>query len=707
MHARNSSSDDEDEEDDDSKVRSKPTMSADRIIKALQLMERQVDTVLFGGRQLLTEAAQEDLRQVRSKIAALQEQLEAKEDIDEQLSDVDALCEFSKLQWNFKNLRVELYRASAIRVPHHEYEFKDWNCPQYFSSFPLPPNIRTVSVSIKLPDLGQGEALQQTKLSVGERDTVNQCVAASLSKATKSPVDVNQWCFKGIGMRDYMLGDRPLFDYEAVRYCIRDGLEIKLALVRRPQPEPWPPVQQSLNPQLQQHDAAAAYFAKADQNLALLGRDDFRGLTITPETLLTAQHLPMSEMHVPFRIHFVGLDRVNERTLPCFDGVNRLVVRTFLFNGCQRIPDSARETEPIAVTSDPRWHSNILAEYSKDTILSALPRSTRVAFILFGITIDKEVPLAWVAHQLVDERGHLCQGPTSLRMWPFERPPKKHHGKHRDFDPTFVFRETARDNCSSDPNSVCTLHCKFDSYVLPVVAPLVEKYRDPNPKVIGDEAKSLSKQQQEQLAMLKASDMLYLLTPEDKALLWMTRSSLIKEPHMLPKFLQCVFWGSPDHRFEAYRLLQQWSLPQHPVVALELLDARYSDFVVRDYAVNILRRLSDEDLRFFLLQCVQCVKYEPYHDSPLVRFLLERALRSPLNIGHFLFWSVPLSAVSPLMSHKPLFLTPRQALESRASQSKVLRAIRIDARRVPLVRWPTRLRASKAIPSRSQVAAYR
>jgi phosphatidylinositol-4,5-bisphosphate 3-kinase len=58
----------------------------------------------------------------------------------------------------------------------------------------------------------------------------------------------------------------------------------------------------------------------------------------------------------------------------------------------------------------------------------------------------------------------------------------------------------------------------------------------------------------------------------------------------------------------------------------------------REFAVrNLDEVLRDSDVLDILLQLVQSLKYEPYIQSPLVKFLLERALGSRL-IGHYFFW---------------------------------------------------------------------
>lgn len=53
-----------------------------------------------------------------------------------------------------------------------------------------------------------------------------------------------------------------------------------------------------------------------------------------------------------------------------------------------------------------------------------------------------------------------------------------------------------------------------------------------------------------------------------------------------------------------------------------------------------LKPIEDNELRDYLLQLVQALRHEPYHDSALARFILTRALRNQRVIGQMLFWHI-------------------------------------------------------------------
>ena len=58
---------------------------------------------------------------------------------------------------------------------------------------------------------------------------------------------------------------------------------------------------------------------------------------------------------------------------------------------------------------------------------------------------------------------------------------------------------------------------------------------------------------------------------------------------------------------------------------------------VRGFAVESLRRTGDEELRYYLLQLVQALRYEAEDDSRLAAFIVSRASRNPA-LGILLHW---------------------------------------------------------------------
>jgi phosphatidylinositol kinase/protein kinase (PI-3 family) len=73
---------------------------------------------------------------------------------------------------------------------------------------------------------------------------------------------------------------------------------------------------------------------------------------------------------------------------------------------------------------------------------------------------------------------------------------------------------------------------------------------------------------------------------------------------------------------------------------MQLLSGNYLDESIRKYAVNCLQQASWIEIKDYILQLVQALKYEVYHDSNLARYLLKLAIKYPLTIGHQLFWNL-------------------------------------------------------------------
>lgn len=78
------------------------------------------------------------------------------------------------------------------------------------------------------------------------------------------------------------------------------------------------------------------------------------------------------------------------------------------------------------------------------------------------------------------------------------------------------------------------------------------------------------------------------------------------------------------------------------------------------------------------------LKFEPYHDSPLKRFLIERALSNPMNVGHYFFWHLKAEVHAShccerfgLILEEYLTYAGRFTLELKKQASAVLKLQRI------------------------------
>jgi phosphatidylinositol-4,5-bisphosphate 3-kinase catalytic subunit alpha/beta/delta len=54
----------------------------------------------------------------------------------------------------------------------------------------------------------------------------------------------------------------------------------------------------------------------------------------------------------------------------------------------------------------------------------------------------------------------------------------------------------------------------------------------------------------------------------------------------------------------------------------------------------------------YFLQLVQVLKYEPYHDSALARFLLQRSLCNRKLLGHEFFWHLKAELSVPAIGER-------------------------------------------------------
>ncbi|XP_027726675.1 phosphatidylinositol 4-phosphate 3-kinase C2 domain-containing subunit beta isoform X2 [Vombatus ursinus] len=258
-----------------------------------------------------------------------------------------------------------------------------------------------------------------------------------------------------------------------------------------------------------------------------------------------------------------------------------------------------------------------------------LPRETLLSATLYAVPIpppgssseankQRRVPeaLGWVTTPLFNFRQVLTCGRKLLGLWPATQDNPSARWTAPNFhQPDSVILQI--DFPTSD------FDIKFTS---PPGAEFSPQY----------EFRSLGGEDQQRLKGIMQKESLYWLTDADRKRVWEKRYYCHSEVSSLP----LVLASAPSWEWaclpDIYALLKQWTHMNHQD-ALGLLHATFPDQEVRRMAVQWIDSISDAELLDYLPQLVQALKYECYLDSPLVRFLLKRAV-CDLRVTHYFFW---------------------------------------------------------------------
>lgn len=165
-------------------------------------------------------------------------------------------------------------------------------------------------------------------------------------------------------------------------------------------------------------------------------------------------------------------------------------------------------------------------------------------------------------------------------------------------------------------------------------------------------------------------------TTQEKDLLWRFRFSLVDNRRALTKFLLAVDWTVESEVVQAAELLEQWRQrsPIEVTDALKLLGKHvaFSTSLVRSYAIDTLAAAPDEELRLYLLQLVQAIKYENMNtetnqvdaSSSLAQFLIDRAANN-IQLATYLYWYLKVEMLDP--AYGPMYQEVFESLKARLS----------------------------------------
>mmetsp|Transcript_24372 Transcript_24372/g.40400 ORF Transcript_24372/g.40400 Transcript_24372/m.40400 type:complete len:859 (+) Transcript_24372:93-2669(+) len=192
-----------------------------------------------------------------------------------------------------------------------------------------------------------------------------------------------------------------------------------------------------------------------------------------------------------------------------------------------------------------------------------------------------------------------------------------------------------------------------------------------------DPALKPDREQRDRLATIIASPS-HHPTLEEKDLLWRFRFSLVDNRRALTKFLLAVDWTVESEVVQAAELLEQWRQrsPIEVTDALKLLGKHvaFQTSLVRSYAIDTLAAAPDEELRLYLLQLVQAIKYENMNadytssqgntSASLAHFLIERASKN-IQLATYLYWYLKVELQDP--THGPRYQEVLDSLQARLS----------------------------------------
>ncbi|XP_072525419.1 phosphatidylinositol 4,5-bisphosphate 3-kinase catalytic subunit beta isoform isoform X2 [Salminus brasiliensis] len=370
---------------------------------------------------------------------------------------------------------------------------------------------------------------------------------------------------------------------------------------------------------------------------------------------LSQMHMCVWEVHSMFKITLVRGIKVNA------EETAKVQVRAGLFHGTELLCKPAVSSESSG-RLEYVWNRSLEFDIS----VSDLPRMTRLCFAVYAVmdkgkkqkstkntamnkyqTIRKagkvHYPIAWVNTMVFDYRGQLKTGDDILHTW-------------SSFPDELEEMLNPIGTIQTNPytENATALHIRFPEYSpSPIVFPPFDKILEKAAEIAGaTDSMSMGRGGKKfhiELKEIMERDPLSQLCENEKDLIWTLRYDCRENfPQSLPKLLLSVKWSKHEDMAQLQALLQIWPRLS-PRDALELLDFNYPDQYVREYAVSCLQDMSDEELSQYLLQLVQVLRYEPYYDCALTRFLLERA-QTNRKIGHFLFWHLRSEIHMPAVS---------------------------------------------------------
>ena len=124
----------------------------------------------------------------------------------------------------------------------------------------------------------------------------------------------------------------------------------------------------------------------------------------------------------------------------------------------------------------------------------------------------------------------------------------------------------------------------------------------------------------------------------DKEVLWTNRYKIMEYPKIITRLLSCFNYNEPRDLIELEKLFEISKKNLNTIQAIDLLNGYFTYDSIRNFAVECLRKSPIEEIKIYLYQLIQGLKYEIDIDNELARFLIDISVSYPFTIGHKFFW---------------------------------------------------------------------
>ncbi|XP_041047074.1 phosphatidylinositol 4,5-bisphosphate 3-kinase catalytic subunit gamma isoform isoform X2 [Carcharodon carcharias] len=501
--------------------------------------------------------------------------------------------------------------TAARKTEMHNRNNRDYAMEIWLASSPLPNTLKSqISKELVVTIYYNGAS---HKMKVGIYDTPDMIINSYAQKMGEKrlPMEVNDGSLvlKVCGREEYITGNWSLVDFIWVRRCIKNKEELRLALVP--------------SPSLADDEVNIEDWPLVDQCTGLTVTHD--KLTLRGKDIEQIQALSLWDCSHYFRVKIVGLDIpiLPSKSLP------NVYVEAAVHHAAKVL--SSTKSQPMPLTEEILWN----AWLDFDILVKNLPQGSRLSLSVYGLDSDISASkdgkstlqntkdgdlyrgrtklLYFVNLLLIDHQSVLQQGEHILHMWPYS-----------SREENLITHEVDKRSSKTNPDiesstAICIL---LDTYNYPVVLPSGRKSRSSWIDHSSEDENTPTKK-----------DVKHEETPASQSV---SQKDILKRfteqcgqySLSLPKFLSTVQWGDLKAVEEVHWLFEHWNPLELDIsTALELLSINIADEKVRTLSVKRLEELDNEHLLRYLLQLVQALKFEPYHDSALVRFLIRCALR--------------------------------------------------------------------------------